>query len=331
MGLTMPHDEASELLGAWALDACEADEAMAVERHVESCDACRREADVLRRSAAWLGEAVAGRLPPLPGASALDDAVTSSSPAALFGHQVHALTALLGTISSDEWMAATPAGWTVHELVAHLLAGASYINWQLGLVGADPGGGEQTWLPRSEAMIAGQRGNAPALTASDWRAQADLLHEHLTGASADELAVRLPWFGRDTPLGVVAVIHAFETWIHAEDIRQAARRPPEAPRPADLASMSGLAVDLLASALADDARARGKIARLVLTGPAGGELTVPPGRPAATADVTLTADMVTFCRLVGGRVPPADFPHEAEGDPELARVVVETAASFAFP
>lgn len=39
----MGHDEASELLGAYALDAVEPEEAAAVERHLESCPRCRDE------------------------------------------------------------------------------------------------------------------------------------------------------------------------------------------------------------------------------------------------------------------------------------------------
>src|SRR5205085_480180 len=186
---------------------------------------------------------------------------SASTPAALFGHQIHALAGLLDTIAPSGWGASTAAGWTVHELVAHLLAGASYINWQLGLVGADPGGGELVWLPRSEVVIAGQRKNEPARTVDEWRAQADLLHGHLAGAVRDDLLVPIQWFGHDTPLRVVAVIHAFETWVHAEDIRRATGRAPEAPTPADLESMSRLAARLLGSAMSASPTAGGRTAR----------------------------------------------------------------------
>src|SRR5205085_9117371 len=204
---------------------------------------------------------------------------SASTPAALFGHQIHALAGLLDTIAPSGWGASTAAGWTVHELVAHLLAGASYINWQLGLVGADPGGGEMMWLPRSEVVIAGQRKNEPARTVDEWRAQADLLHGHLAGAVRDDLLVPIQWFGHDTPLRVVAVIHAFETWVHAEDIRRATGRAPEAPTPADLESMSRLAARLLGSAMSASPTASGRTARLALTGAGGGELSIPPGAP----------------------------------------------------
>ena len=65
MDVTMTHEEASELLGAWALDACEAAEAASVERHLESCADCRTEAVSLSRAAVGLGE-LAAVIQPLP-------------------------------------------------------------------------------------------------------------------------------------------------------------------------------------------------------------------------------------------------------------------------
>ena len=60
MDVTMTHEEAAGLLGAWALDACEDAEAASVERHLASCADCRVEAASLTRAAAGLGELAAG-------------------------------------------------------------------------------------------------------------------------------------------------------------------------------------------------------------------------------------------------------------------------------
>uniref|UniRef100_UPI00397CBC6F zf-HC2 domain-containing protein n=1 Tax=Salmonella sp. SAL4357 TaxID=3159878 RepID=UPI00397CBC6F len=51
-----------ELLGAWALDACSAEEAATVEGHLAGCPACTAEADRLGRAVTGLATTVA--LPP---------------------------------------------------------------------------------------------------------------------------------------------------------------------------------------------------------------------------------------------------------------------------
>lgn len=54
----MTHDEASDLLGAYALDAVDGDEVTEIEEHLESCPRCRAELDSLREVAAAMGNSV---------------------------------------------------------------------------------------------------------------------------------------------------------------------------------------------------------------------------------------------------------------------------------
>jgi len=74
----MSHDDASELLGAYALDAVDGDELTALEVHLESCPRCRAELDSLHEVAGAIGTSVeplpeglwsniASRLPERPG------------------------------------------------------------------------------------------------------------------------------------------------------------------------------------------------------------------------------------------------------------------------
>ncbi|HEX3539987.1 MAG TPA: anti-sigma factor [Acidimicrobiales bacterium] len=51
------HEELQELLGAYALDAVDADEAAAIERHLPTCPRCRNELTDHREVAAMLGDA----------------------------------------------------------------------------------------------------------------------------------------------------------------------------------------------------------------------------------------------------------------------------------
>src|ERR1700683_4084719 len=57
-GGVISHEEASELLGAYALHAVDADEVTAVEEHLDTCPRCRAELDGLREVAGALGTSV---------------------------------------------------------------------------------------------------------------------------------------------------------------------------------------------------------------------------------------------------------------------------------
>ncbi len=54
----MSHDEASDLLGAYALDAVDGAERTGLEEHLETCPRCRAELDSLREVAAAMGNSV---------------------------------------------------------------------------------------------------------------------------------------------------------------------------------------------------------------------------------------------------------------------------------
>jgi anti-sigma factor RsiW len=51
----MDHASVSELLGAYALDACDNEETAAVEAHLASCPSCADEASRLKELAGWIG------------------------------------------------------------------------------------------------------------------------------------------------------------------------------------------------------------------------------------------------------------------------------------
>jgi anti-sigma factor RsiW len=54
----MSHDEASDLLGAYALDAVDTDESVELEEHLAGCPRCRAELDSMREVAGALGNSV---------------------------------------------------------------------------------------------------------------------------------------------------------------------------------------------------------------------------------------------------------------------------------
>ncbi|MBO0732195.1 MAG: zf-HC2 domain-containing protein, partial [Acidimicrobiaceae bacterium] len=63
MDRSLTHDEITELLGAFALDAVEPDEAEAIESHLRTCPRCREEVRSLQGAAAALA-APGGEAPP---------------------------------------------------------------------------------------------------------------------------------------------------------------------------------------------------------------------------------------------------------------------------
>ena len=73
----------------------------------------------------------------------------------------------------------------------------------------------------------------------------------------------------------------------------------------------------------------------MLTGGGGGEWVIPLGpddggqQGERASDVTITADVVDFCRLAGDRLSPAQLACEIGGDASLARDVLSAASAFA--
>jgi len=74
----MTHDEIEELLGAYALDALDADERQTVEAHLESCPRCRAEVAAHREVAGLLGNAAVAGDGPAVAPDALWDRIASS-------------------------------------------------------------------------------------------------------------------------------------------------------------------------------------------------------------------------------------------------------------
>jgi uncharacterized protein (TIGR03083 family) len=336
--MILDHEEANELLGAWALHACDEDEGALVEAHVATCDDCAAEADRLRNAAAWLGALESVPPPSRLRASVLRRArdlrapemrratPAPATPATLMAESVDRLDTLLRHLAPADWAAVTLTGFTVQDFVAHLTAAASLINWRLGLLAEDPGRGITDWEPRTDVFLGRHRGLPPAATLAAWREQVAVLQSFVTGAGVLDQSIE--WQGWDTPLQDVVTIHGFETWLHTDDIRRAVDRPIAAPSPPHLAIMCELATNLLSVAM----RAHGvnRRTRLVLTGPGGGDWLIPlGGSEIGPPDAIVTADAVAFCTLVGGRLTPDVLPHRVEGDAGLARALLDTATSFA--
>ncbi len=183
---------------------------------------------------------------------------------------------------------------------------------------------------RTEALLARFGDRPTAETLALWRESVDALQSWASEPANQDATVQ--WLGADIPLLDVLTIRAFESWIHADDIRRAIGQPLASPPVEHLTIMSDFSGRTTGFGLLMAGRSRpGKTARLVLTGDGGGDwlIAMGGGDVAATADVTLTADVVDWCRLVGERIAPADLDCTIEGDADLGNDLLVAASAFA--
>ncbi|WP_214326738.1 maleylpyruvate isomerase N-terminal domain-containing protein [Nonomuraea sediminis] len=178
-----------------------------------------------------------------------------------------------------------------------------------------------------QAVVGGRAGGVPLHRR--WREQAGLMLERVSGCADVLLDVELELAGtRPTrgPLRHALVQRTFETWTHADDIRAATGRDLAAP-PADHVRMiAELGLALLPRALKGPRR--DVSATIMLTGPGGGTWTIPLSPTPDRVSVVISADAVTFCRLLANRLQPETFPYAAEGDTHLAHDLVRAAATL---
>jgi hypothetical protein len=137
--------------------------------------------------------------------------------------------------------------------------------------------------------------------------------------------------GMRRPLVEALTQRAFETWIHADDIRGTLALPAQSPPPDHVCRIVGFGVGLIPRAM--DAAGRGHPGRsiqLELTGGGGGTYVVPLSAAydgaAPSAQVALPA--VLFCRLMAGRSGPAEPAITVTGDQRIAADFIAVAATL---
>jgi len=253
-----------------------------------------------------------------------------------------AIDALLSDLPDAEWPTATALpGWTVHDVVAHILGtemmlsgmatpesdvssrehvrneiGALNERWIEHLRDESP----EAMRARFREVIAGRKAALSAMPPGEWNAIG------FTPAGPDS-------YGR------FMRVRAFDCWVHEHDIRDAVGRP------ATDAQLGGpdtrLALDEMASSMGFVVGKKGKAPEgsrvlLALTGPVSREIRVAVDGRAAVVDdfggaeptVTITVDGLQFTRLAGGRPMVAGRPDAVEysGDAEAGKRIVENLA-----
>lgn len=339
MGMSTRPDDASveELLGAYALDACDPDEAGAVEALLDRRPELAREAAQLTNAAVWVGatealEAPAGlrdslfaRMRARQGADAADE------PLRVYAASTARLAEAFDELAPSDHDVPTANGLTARDLVAHLAAQESLLAQGVGTspVPEIRSGDVST---RTAALIEHLADGTVDDARDVWRRSVDAVVAWAAQPGSMETPLR--WLDFEMPRDQVLVVRAFENWIHRDDLRIATGLAADPPLADEMHAMADLSLGTMPMALDATGHARpGKVARVVLTGPGGGEWTLgmdgADPAPDAPADVTLTADVVDWCRLVAERLTPEALDCSVEGDEALADDLLAAAPAFA--
>ncbi|MCT2592657.1 zf-HC2 domain-containing protein [Streptomyces sp. N2-109] len=282
------HSVLKSLLGAWALAACTAEEAAALEAHLGECAACADEALRLRDAVGLLrpeenldldpqlrSRVLAGCLVRRPAR------VPMPEWAAPYDAETARLDALLHDMAEAEWRAPVRLHWfdgkqgvteretTVAGVIGHLLAVDGMVAASLG-------------LPDPLSTIPLPRGAGPeARTEAQWRTGSHTGPPYPSPVGTDDTpqAIRVPWreqghslirtvsfAGRCTaeleasygtftlPVKDAFLERAFECWVHAGDIAAAVDYPYDPPQGPQLNLIVDLAARLLPGTIASRRR-----------------------------------------------------------------------------
>ncbi|CAA9583686.1 MAG: hypothetical protein AVDCRST_MAG87-3670 [uncultured Thermomicrobiales bacterium] len=262
----------------------------------------------------------------------------------LFPDLQFAFMELLSGLTPDEWDRPTVCGdWTVKDLVLHMLGshvgmisgwrdnyrnprfadGLDISTWD-GLLAA---------IDRQNAnWVAATQRISPRLLVELFRTIGDAFVATMRAVDPMELSGPVDWAGPDpAPAWMQLAREYTEYWIHQQHIRDAVGKPGMTDR-----RMYFPVLDAFARAIPHNLRnssaAEGTLARLVVTGEAGGTWSarradktwelIDEDLPAA-ATVTLDQDLVW--RLFTKGVRPTETVERIDigGDPNLARPIVE--------
>ena len=257
-------------------------------------------------------------------------AIAPSGPVAGYLTTVAELRTMLDTLDPADWLrplvavgpgADTIDGWTIKDLVAHLIAIESYFSASLGLgPWTPPEGTEADHRAMTLATIDARRSEPSKSVFAAWSGLVDRLVDRLSAVTDEELAQRVKFHTLQLPLRQILTIRTFEVWTHVEDVARSMALPAPGLDGARLPAMTTFAVGLVPFGLAIQQRPRpGRSARIVLTGPGGAtfDQALNWGETAGEPDVLLVADAVDFCRLAAKRADASEMAYFAEGDVEL--------------
>ncbi len=339
-------------MAAYALDAHDADDAAAIAAQLDaSPDAVRREQD-LRAAAGEFAAAVVNEVTPAPElrARVLDEArrrrepaavVAGSSPIDVHRVELARVILLLRDLTPEDW--ARPVdppeldGWTVHDVVVHLVANESLLACQLGV----PVSGIPETATDNEGRTAQAQARhtarSPRHTVAELEAAAEATNTEVAVRGEARLDEPIDWWGGRVATRMALLVRAFETWTHADDIRRAIGAGMVDPPPASLLTLAHTACGLVPTTLGVRGGYRpGRLVRFRFTdvGDAAWDVDLGAGggvRPAGddAVDAEIVTEAAAVCRGISARVDPRELAYDFSGDEQLVRDVVDALPALA--
>jgi uncharacterized protein (TIGR03083 family) len=339
-------------VAAYAIDAHEAENADGIAAHLDATPDAVRWEQALRSAAGEFAAAVVDEVPPAPDlrSRVLAEARGRREPAAVVAgsspidvHRVELARAimLLRDLAVDDWTQPVDppelAGWTVHDVVVHLMANESLLARQLGV--PVPGIPESATdnVERTTQARARHAGRPPGHAVAELEAAAEAADAEVKRRGEARLGEPIDWWGGRAATGIALLVRAFETWTHADDVRRAIGAAMVDPPLASLLTMAHAACGFVPSMLAArGAHHPGRLVRFRFTdlGCAAWDVdlgSVGAVRPAGdyAVDAEIITEAAATCRGVSARIDPRRLAYEVVGDEQLAREVVDALPALA--
>ncbi len=339
-------------LAAYAIDAHEVEREDGIAAHLDSRpDAVRWEQD-LRSAAGEFAAAVVRDVTPEPDlrGRVLAEARRRREPAAVVAgaspievHRVELARAilLLRDLTVDDW--AQPVdppeftGWTVHDVVVHLVANESLLAYELGVPVSAISETATDNVGRTAQARARHAGRPPAGAVAELEAAAEATSAEVAIRGEARLYEPIDWWGGQAATWIALLVRAFETWTHADDIRRAIGTSMVDPPPASLLTMAHAACGFVPTMLAARGAVHpGRLVRFRFTdlGDAAWDVdlgTVGGVRPAGdgAVDAEIITEAAAACRSVSARIEPGQLRYDVIGDEQLAHAVVDALPALA--
>ncbi len=351
---TLAADGVLDDLAVYALDAVDGDEARAIEtRLATDPDAAalevslRTTAGTFAAGATGPGAFVDTEPPAGLRARVLEAAFATRAPqpiepaTAVEIHRVELdrFESLLRRLTPEQWaLGVDPpefAGWTIHDLAAHVTANEGLLAQLLGLTAVAVPETANSNDERTADTIARHRALTPAATIAELHDLAVAVDESVSALDPEGLDQDLSWWGSDMRILTVLLVRSFETWTHADDIRRAlghALLPPPAPALRTMAQAATSWTPLMLALAGHDHH--DQVVRFELTGAGGTTFDIDLGGTdrdvgGIEPDATITVDIVDYCRAIGQRELRGPLAFTATGNQALVADVIEALPALA--